>query len=120
MPNNSTQAKRGEENVPISAAAPTPDHTNKAEHPDSFQATLDEEVELRKAGVVSDYVLAEDKFPPNNRTLENFFRGAWTYHIHNQVCVLLSCSDSLPVFCHLNPARYVSFLSLQRISLATA
>jgi hypothetical protein len=90
MPNNSTQAKRAEENAPVSAAAPTPDHGNKAEHPDSFQATLDEEVELRKAGVVADYILAEDKFPPNNRTLENFFRGAWTYHIHNQVCLFPS------------------------------
>ncbi|KAF2009571.1 hypothetical protein BU24DRAFT_78349 [Aaosphaeria arxii CBS 175.79] len=75
--------KRGREdqdNVPASAAAPTP----KVEHADSFQATPDEETELRKAGVVADYILAEDKFPPNNRTLENFFRGAWTYHIHNQ------------------------------------
>ncbi|KAF2438233.1 hypothetical protein P171DRAFT_491519 [Karstenula rhodostoma CBS 690.94] len=75
--------KRGREdveNAPASASAPTP----KSEHMDSFQATLDEEVELRKAGVVADYVLTEDKFPPNNRTLENFFRGAWTYHIHNQ------------------------------------
>ncbi|KAI5849854.1 hypothetical protein BZA05DRAFT_78719 [Tricharina praecox] len=31
-----------------------------------------------------DYRAVEDKYPPNNRTLENFFRGAWTYHIHNQ------------------------------------
>jgi hypothetical protein len=54
-------------------------------HADSFQATVDEEVELRNKGVVADYILAEDKFPPNNRTLSNFFRGAWTYHIHNQV-----------------------------------
>ncbi|KAF1911976.1 hypothetical protein BDU57DRAFT_459943 [Ampelomyces quisqualis] len=59
-------------------------HTDKAPHADSFQATADEEVELRKQGVVSDYILAEDKFPPNNRTLSNFFRGSWTYHIHNQ------------------------------------
>jgi hypothetical protein len=83
-PVSSAHSRRGHEeneNVPASSAAPSP----KADHAaDSFQATLDEEVELRKAGVVSDYVLAEDKFPPNNRTLENFFRGAWTYHIHNQ------------------------------------
>lgn len=52
---------------------------------DSFSPTSDEEAELRQAGVVADYILEEDKFPPNNRTLENFFRGAWTYHIHNQV-----------------------------------
>lgn len=62
-------------------------HIEKGTHADSFQATLDEEAELRAAGVVADYVLSEDKFPPNNRTLENFFRGAWTYHIHNQVSV---------------------------------
>jgi len=68
------------ENAPSSAAVPTP----KSDHADSFQATLNEEVELREAGVISDYILAEDKFAPNNRTLENFFRGAWTYHIHNQ------------------------------------
>ena len=67
--------------MPSSAAAPTP----KSEHADSFQATLNEEVELREAGVIADYVFSEDKFAPNNRTMENFFRGAWTYHIHNQV-----------------------------------
>jgi hypothetical protein len=82
------RAREDLDNVPISAAAPTP----KGEHADSFHATLDEEVELRKAGVVSDYILAEDKFPPNNRTLENFFRGAWTYHIHNQVSLLFPCA----------------------------
>jgi hypothetical protein len=57
----------------------------KGAHADSFRATLDEEAELRKAGIIANYTLAEDKFPPSNRTLENFFRGAWTYHIHNQV-----------------------------------
>jgi hypothetical protein len=31
------------------------------------------------------YHMEEDNYPPTNRTLENFFRGAWTYHIHNQV-----------------------------------
>lgn len=77
------------DNVASSAAAPSSKPNDKAPHADSFQATLDEEVELRKAGVVSDYILAEDKFPPNNRTLENFFNGAWTYHIHNQVSLVL-------------------------------
>lgn len=33
-----------------------------------------------------DYSIDDDKYPPNNRTMENFFRGAWSYHIHNQVC----------------------------------
>lgn len=91
QPTVTTRSREDADNVPASAAAPT----NKAEHADSFQATLDEEVELRKAGVVSNYILSEDKFPPNNRTLENFFRGAWTYHIHNQVSFLV-----LFVFCH--------------------
>lgn len=35
------------------------------------------------------YSLKDDQYPPNNRTLENFFRGAWSYHIHNQVCFYL-------------------------------
>lgn len=51
---------------------------------DSFQPSLDEEAELRKAGVILDYDRDEDKYPPNNRTLQNFFRGAWSYHVHNQ------------------------------------
>lgn len=51
----------------------------------SFTAS-DEEVEaLKRAGVVKEYIPEEDQYPPNNRTMENFFRGAWTYHIHNQV-----------------------------------
>jgi hypothetical protein len=33
----------------------------------------------------AEYKIEEDNYPPTNRTLENFFRGAWTYHIHNQV-----------------------------------
>jgi len=74
------RGREDEEHVPASSAA-TP---AKPEHADSFQPTLDEEAQLRKAGVVTDYKFDEDKFPPNNRTLENFFRGAWTYHIHNQ------------------------------------
>ncbi|KAH7410696.1 snoRNA binding protein-like protein [Cadophora sp. MPI-SDFR-AT-0126] len=32
----------------------------------------------------TEYRIEEDNYPPTNRTLENFFRGAWTYHIHNQ------------------------------------
>ncbi|KAF2494696.1 hypothetical protein BU16DRAFT_462769 [Lophium mytilinum] len=76
----STNERDREDNTPISAAAPKP----AVEPLESFSATTDEEAELRKAGVVSDYIYEEDKFAPNNRTLENFFRGAWTYHIHNQ------------------------------------
>lgn len=73
--------RRGHEDqgkAPVSATA-------SKDHADSFQTTLDEEAELRKAGVILDYRVAEDRFPPNNRTLENFFRGSWTYHVHNQV-----------------------------------
>jgi hypothetical protein len=51
---------------------------------DSFSSTKQEIAALKKAGAVKEYRLQEDKYPPNNRTLENFFRGAWTYHIHNQ------------------------------------
>ena len=36
------------------------------------------------AGVLN-YVVDKDLYPPNNRTMENFFRGAWGYHIHGQV-----------------------------------
>lgn len=52
---------------------------------ESFSTTSEEEDTLRAAGVIGDYRITEDTYPPNNRTLENFFRGAWTYHIHNQV-----------------------------------
>ncbi|KAF3902506.1 hypothetical protein ABW21_db0204239 [Orbilia brochopaga] len=31
-----------------------------------------------------DYDFENDPYPPTNRTLENFFRGAYAYHIHNQ------------------------------------
>lgn len=45
-----------------------------------------DEKRLRSQSVIGEYRLADDPFPPTNRTLEHFFRGAWTYHIHNQVC----------------------------------
>jgi hypothetical protein len=32
-----------------------------------------------------EYHVEEDNFPPTNRTLEHFFRGAYAYHVHNQV-----------------------------------
>ena len=34
----------------------------------------------------------EGMWPPTNRSLEHFFRGAWAYHIHNQVCFSLLSS----------------------------
>jgi len=61
-----------------------PEHPPSPEPTDSFAPTSDEEQELRNAGVIAEYDFEQDKYPPNNRTLENFFRGAWTYHIHNQ------------------------------------
>lgn len=61
-------------------APPNQESTN------SFAPTSQEEKELRKAGAIADYQLEEDKYPPNNRTLQNFYRGAWSYHVHNQVC----------------------------------
>jgi len=40
----------------------------------------------RVALTKTEYRIEEDRYPPTNRTLENFFKGAWTYHVHNQVC----------------------------------
>jgi len=59
--------------------------TPPPEPADSFSVTTPEETELRNAGVIAEYDFDSDKFPPNNRTMQNFFRGAWTYHVHNQV-----------------------------------
>jgi hypothetical protein len=61
----------------------------RLESTNSFAPTSGEEKDLRKAGAIADYQLEEDKYPPNNRTLENFYRGAWSYHVHNQVCSTL-------------------------------
>ncbi|KAI9769145.1 MAG: hypothetical protein M1840_004496 [Geoglossum simile] len=55
-----------------------------AEVSHSFSTTSQEIDELREAGLVADYMIEEDYYPPNNRTLQNFFRGSWSYHIHNQ------------------------------------
>lgn len=52
---------------------------------DSFPPpTASDLAALHSAGAIKEYIPAEDKYPPNNRTMENFFRGAWTYHVHNQ------------------------------------
>ena len=50
-------------------------------------AGKNDEVEVLDRDVLSEaeYKIEEDRYPPTNRTLENFFRGAWTYHVHNQV-----------------------------------
>jgi hypothetical protein len=63
------------------AAAPPP--PTEQQSPGPFAATSAEEAELRRAGAIADYRAAEDRFPPNNRTLEHFFRGAWAYHVRN-------------------------------------
>lgn len=39
----------------------------------------------REALAKEEYRIWEDNYPPMNRTLEHFFRGAWAYHVHNQV-----------------------------------
>ncbi|KFY00960.1 hypothetical protein O988_03006 [Pseudogymnoascus sp. VKM F-3808] len=38
----------------------------------------------RKKLAEAEYRIWEDNYPPTNRTLEHFFRGAWAYHVHNQ------------------------------------
>ncbi|EPS44232.1 hypothetical protein H072_1742 [Dactylellina haptotyla CBS 200.50] len=46
---------------------------------------LESEVEKRAPhGFKDGYDIEKDPYPPNNRTLEHFFRGAYAYHIHNQ------------------------------------
>jgi hypothetical protein len=38
--------------------------------------------EIQKAP--GEYDISTDLYPPNNRTMEHFFKGAFSYHIHNQ------------------------------------
>ncbi|KAK6539652.1 hypothetical protein TWF694_009858 [Orbilia ellipsospora] len=43
------------------------------------------EIEERApAGFKDGYDIDKDPYPPTNRTLANFFRGGYAYHIHNQ------------------------------------
>jgi hypothetical protein len=44
------------------------------------KATFDKDALIK-----AEYKIEEDNYPPTNRTMEQFFRGAWTYHVHNQV-----------------------------------
>jgi hypothetical protein len=53
------------------------------------KATTDTPTYDRDALSKAEYKIEDDKYPPTNRTMENFFRGAWTYHVHNQVCYQL-------------------------------
>lgn len=52
-------------------------------------ATSSTKEELEKIDRVAlskaEYKIELDNYPATNRTLENFFRGAFTYHVHNQV-----------------------------------
>jgi hypothetical protein len=45
----------------------------------------------------AEYKIEEDRYPPTNRTLENFFRGSWTYHVHNQVSTRHSFAQIFPL-----------------------
>ncbi|KAF2091324.1 hypothetical protein K490DRAFT_31226 [Saccharata proteae CBS 121410] len=82
---SSTEPSSSDDATPASSAAQKGGEEEDPAHAaDSFHATSAEEAELRAKGAVAEYRLEDDKFPPNNRTMENFFRGAWTYHIHNQ------------------------------------
>ncbi|KAF3922068.1 hypothetical protein ABW20_dc0108260 [Dactylellina cionopaga] len=49
-------------------------------------ATSESELQKRApTGFKEGYDIDNDPYPPTNRTLENFFKGAYAYHIHNQV-----------------------------------
>lgn len=91
-----TQPEVDEEEAPLLSLSTTTTTTTQHQ-----QSPEDEEARLRSLGVIKEYLIEEDKYPPNNRTLQNFFRGAWTYHIHNQVCLSLS----------YHPPRTVKYLT---------
>lgn len=76
--------KRSPAVVPHLEDPETLDITPMSEPLDSFTTTPSELSSLTASGAVKEYRVSEDKYPPSNRTLENFFRGAYTYHIHNQ------------------------------------
>lgn len=73
---------------------PLPTHEAKLSHfrafnqpigyKDSFVLSPSEIRHLLNLSIVSNYDITVDKYPPTNRTLENFYHGAYTYHIHNQ------------------------------------
>ncbi|KAB8346058.1 hypothetical protein FH972_023110 [Carpinus fangiana] len=51
---------------------------------DTFTSSFNEYRALKDLGVIFPYDSMEDVYPPSNRTLEHFFRGAYTYTIHKQ------------------------------------
>ena len=71
-----------------------------------------EEARLRAAGAIRDYVIDRDLYPPTNRTLEHFFQGAWTYHIHNQVGLFLDFLVDPHNFCRCRSHHLLVFLSI--------
>ena len=62
-----------------------------------MRKTLQPAVYDRDALSKAEYKIEEDHYPPTNRTMENFFRGAWTYHVHNQVCFEMMDMDRIRV-----------------------
>ncbi|TGZ84449.1 hypothetical protein EX30DRAFT_301208 [Ascodesmis nigricans] len=63
---------------------PEPELVLESEYDSPFHVAVEQTSTVDTTYGGKRYVLSEDQYPPNNRTLENFFRGAWTYHIHNQ------------------------------------
>jgi len=73
---------------------PPKDHASrKVERAEQYQddetksaiSTNDKLAKIDKEALANtEYRLEEDNYPPTNRTLENFFRGSWSYHVHNQ------------------------------------
>ncbi|EWC46738.1 hypothetical protein DRE_03983 [Drechslerella stenobrocha 248] len=59
------------------------------------------------------YDMDKDPYPPTNRTLENFFRGAYAYHIHNQWAKHPEPNSWLDVVCKTHDG----FLSGSRVNM---
>ncbi|KAI9794579.1 MAG: hypothetical protein M1816_004466 [Peltula sp. TS41687] len=84
---SSSTTRKPENNVVVDEEeAPLLSLSTTQHQRESHSPSLPEDLEsrLRSLGVIKDYRIEEDQYPPNNRTLQNFYRGAWTYHIHNQ------------------------------------
>ncbi|KAI9822726.1 MAG: hypothetical protein M1826_000430 [Phylliscum demangeonii] len=71
-PSSSSSSSASSSHNATTTTTTTPDEDDETEHL------------LRAAGLILDYDVDQDRFPATNRTLEHFFRGAWSYHIHNQ------------------------------------
>jgi len=64
----------------------------------AFMRNVDEAENEWRAYEGEPGMVVERNWPPTNRSLEHFFRGAWAYHIHNQVCPFLLYFPHLPPF----------------------